>query len=243
MQAVILCGGKGTRMREETEFKPKPLVDIGGKPILCHIMDSYSRHRHNDFILCLGYLGEMIDSHFRSPSHETKDFNITTIYTGEENMTGSRVKQVGSYIEGDTFMVTYGDGVSDIDISKLVEFHKSHGKLATVSAHRPTSRYGVLEIKDDNSVSHFAEKPQLEDYVSMGFFVFQKEVLNYIDDDPNRNLEREPLQKLAEEGQLMAYKHEGLFHPMDTYRDYLLLNDLWNKNEAPWALATLATTA
>ena len=228
-------------MREETEFKPKPLVDIGGRPVLCHLMDIYAQYGQNDFLLCLGYMGEKIREHFTQPQHLVQDHNVTMIDTGEENMTGSRVKQMESYIEGDTFMVTYGDGLSDIDIGKLVDFHNAHGKLATVSAHRPTSRYGVMDINSDGTVTSFAEKPQLEDYVSMGFFVFQKEVLKYIDDDPSTNLEREPLQQLAEEGQLVAYKHEGFFHPMDTYRDYLMMNEMWEKGEAPWAPSVVTT--
>ena len=255
MKVVILCGGQGTRMREETEFKPKPLVEIGGKPVLWHIMKLFAHHRQNDFCLALGYKGDLIKQYFLNyepmntdftitlgknskalfhGAHTEQDMKVTLADTGLETMTGARVKRVAPYLDDDTFMVTYGDGVSDIDIEALLAFHKSHGKLATVSAHRPISRYGVLDIDSDHRVTSFAEKPQIEGTVSMGFFVFQKKVLDYIDDDITCNLEREPLQKLAREGELMAFKHEGFFHPMDTYRDYLALNEMWEKGNAPW---------
>jgi glucose-1-phosphate cytidylyltransferase len=257
MKVVILCGGKGTRMREETEFKPKPLVEIGSKPVLWHIMKLCSFHGLKDFCLCLGYKGEMIKRYFLHyaavntdftirlredqqityhGAHDESDFTVTLADTGLEAMTGSRVRQVEKYLDGDAFMVTYGDGVTDLDIGALLAFHRRHGRLATVSAYRPQSRYGVIDLDARDRVAHFAEKPQSDGYVSMGFFVFQREVLRYLSTDPDCNLERDPLQSLAKDGQLMAYRHEGFFHPMDTLRDHVALNDLWEQGEAPWAV-------
>lgn len=257
MKVVILCGGQGTRLREETEYRPKPLVDVGGKPILWHIMKSYAHHGHQDFVLCLGYRGQMIKEYFLNydamnndfticlgnqnkitshGAHLEKDFCVTLADTGLESMTGSRVKQVERYLDGhQRFMVTYGDGVSDVDISKLLAFHERHGKLATITTVRPFSRFGVLEISGSGQVQSFAEKPQMDGWASAGFFVFEKEALGYLSADPDCILERAPLERLAADGQLMAYQHEGFFYAMDTYREYLFLNDLWTKNQAPWA--------
>jgi len=260
MKIVILCGGKGTRMREETEFKPKPLVEIGGRPVLWHIMKMFAHHGFHDFCLCLGYKGEMIKRYFLDyeamnadctvslgqnhairyhSSHGEQGFSVTMADTGLDAWTGARVKRVEPYIDGDTFMVTYGDGLSDVNIQDLLSFHISHGKLATVTAYSPMSRYGVMDIQANNQVSHFAEKPQVEGWVSAGFFVFQKEFLKYLSPDPMCILEREPLKRLAREGQLMAYKHDGFFYAMDTYRDYLHLNQLWDEGKAPWAVEHL----
>jgi len=249
---VILCGGLGTRLREETEYRPKPLVEIGGRPILWHIMKIYSHYGFRDFILCLGYRGNMIKEYFLNyeamnndfticlgsrqqlvyhGAHEEQDFRVTLADTGAETGTGGRVKRVERYITGDTFMVTYGDGVGDIDISRLVAFHRSHGRLATVTTVRPLSRYGVLDLNGSDEVVRFREKPQVDGWISAGFFVFNRGVFDYL--DPNGMLEQEPLERLAADRQIMAFRHEGFWHSMDTYRDFTLLNELWVKG-APW---------
>lgn len=257
MKVVILCGGQGTRMREETEYRPKPLVDVGGKPILWHIMKLYAYHKFHDFVLCLGYRGNMIKDYFLNYeamnndftmclgqknnlvyhcAHEEQNFRVTLANTGLNNMTGSRVKQIAKYIDDDTFMVTYGDGLSDLDIRKLVRFHQSHGRLATVTTVRPLSRFGILKVDDKGRVINFAEKPQLDGWASAGFFVFNRGVLDYLSSDPQCTLEREPLERLAQDGELVAYPHDGFFYAMDTYREYLYLNELWNSTQAPWAV-------
>lgn len=241
-------------MREETEYRPKPLVDIGGKPVLWHIMKLYAHHGIHDFVLCLGYRGQMIKEYFLNyeamnndfticlgrqhtiafhDEHEEQDFNVTLSDTGAETMTGGRVARVRRFINADRFMVTYGDGVADIDVKKLISFHESHGKLATVSTMRPTSRFGVLDVDASGLVRKFVEKPQLEGWANCGFFVFEKKVLDYLDGD-TCVLEREPLERLAREGQLAAFHHEGFFFAMDTYREYLHLNELWTTGKAPW---------
>lgn len=249
---VILCGGQGTRLREETEYRPKPLVEIGGRPILWHIMKIYSHYGFRDFILCLGYRGNMIKEYFLNyeamnndfticlgsrqqliyhGAHEEQDFRVTLAETGAETGTGGRVKRVERYITGDTFMVTYGDGVGDIDIGRLVAFHRSHGRLATVTTVRPLSRYGVLDLNGGNEVVRFREKPQVDGWISAGFFVFNRGVFDYL--DPDGMLEQAPLERLAADRQIMAFRHEGFWHSMDTYRDFILLNELWAKG-APW---------
>ena len=255
MKTVILCGGLGTRLREETEFRPKPLVDIGGRPILWHIMKLYAHYGFREFILCLGYRGNMIKEYFLNyeamnndfticlgrkahiqynGDHEEQDFWVTLAETGAESMTGGRLKRVHKYLENeDRFMLTYGDGVSDVDIQKLLEFHNNHGKVATVTTFRPVSRFGILDINASHEVKNFIEKPKSDAWASAGFFVFEKRIFNYLDGDETV-LERAPLERLAEEGQLMAYNHEGFFFAMDTYREYQVLNDLWKSGEAPW---------
>jgi len=253
MKVVMLCGGLGTRLREETEFRPKPMVEIGGRPILWHIMKLYARSGFRDFILCLGYRGNMIKEYFLNyeamnndfticlgresriqinDEHAEQGFQVTLADTGLSTMTGGRVKRIQKYIQDDTFMLTYGDGVADLDISRLVEFHKSHGKLATVTAVSPSSRFGVLEM-NKNRVMSFLEKPRTEGFASAGFFVFNRKVFDYLGGD-DCTLEREPLERLAREGELMAYKHDGFFFAMDTYREYEYLNQLWDKGKAPW---------
>jgi glucose-1-phosphate cytidylyltransferase len=257
MKVAILCGGKGTRLREETEFRPKPMVEIGSRPILWHIMRLYQHYGLNDFVLCLGYKSIYIKEYFLNydsmlkdftltlrqqgqpavtfHEHEdSRDFHVTLADTGEDTMTGGRLKRIERYIDSDTFMVTYGDGVSDIDIERLLAFHQSHGKLATVTAIQPTSRFGLLDIADDGAVSRFLEKPQMQEWINGGYFVFNRRVFDYL--DPECVLEQEPLMKLAADGQLMAYQHHGFWHAMDTYRDTLLLNELWQKGDAPWAV-------
>lgn len=255
MKVVILCGGLGTRMREETEFRPKPLVDLGGRPILWHIMKLYAHYGFRDFVLCLGYRGNMIKEYFLNyeamnndfticlgkraqiqfnDNHEEQDFWVTLAETGADSMTGGRLKRVERYLKNEErFMVTYGDGVSDVDVAKLLEFHAAHGKLATVTTFRPVSRFGILDINNSNQVMSFIEKPKSDAWASAGFFVFERKILDYLDGD-ECVLEREPLEKLAEEGQLMAYNHDGFFYAMDTYREYQVLNDLWKSGAAPW---------
>lgn len=253
-QVVILCGGMGTRLREETEYRPKPLVEIGGKPILWHIMKIYSHYGFKDFVLALGYKGFMIKEYFlnfllmnsdftlrlgspeRPQIHNTnaqEDWSITFAETGVEAMTGARVKRVEPYIRGDTFMLTYGDGVADVNIAELLRFHHTHGKIGTVTAVHPVSRFGELEM-DGSRVVQFSEKPQTrEGLINGGFFVFQKRFLDYLVHGDACVLERDPLERLASDGELMTYVHEGFWHCMDTYRDFLSLNELWKK-DASW---------
>ena len=257
MKTVILCGGQGTRLREETEYRPKPLVDIGGRPILWHIMKLYAHYGLREFVLCLGYRGNMIKEYFLNyeamnndftirlgpgerirchGAHEEQDYEVTLADTGLETMTGARVKRVARYLDGETFMVTYGDGLSDIDLQGLLEFHHSHGRLATLTTVRPVSRYGILDIEDDGLVRRFVEKPKLDGWANIGFLVLNRGALDYLSTDAGCVLEREPIERLARDGQLMAYRHEGFFYAMDTYREYLHLNDLWNSGKAPWAV-------
>ena len=253
MKVVVLCGGLGTRLREETEYRPKPMVEIGGRPILWHIMKLYAHRGFSDFVLCLGYRGNTIKDYFLNyeamnndfticlgqqskiqfnAAHEEQGFRVTLADTGLSTMTGGRVKRIQKYIDDDTFLLTYGDGVADLDISRLVEFHKSHGKLATVTAVTPSSRFGVLEM-NKNRVMSFLEKPRMEGFASAGYFVLNRKVFDYLGGD-DCTFEREPLERLAKEGELMAYKHEGFFFAMDTYREYEYLNQLWSKGQAPW---------
>jgi glucose-1-phosphate cytidylyltransferase len=254
MKVVILCGGLGTRLREETEFRPKPLVEIGGRPVLWHIMKSYAHFGFREFVLCLGYRGSMIKDYFLNyeamnndfticlgqksqilygGSHQEQGFQVTLADTGLDTMTGGRVKRITKYVDDDTFMVTYGDGVSDVDIAQLVEFHHASGLLATVTTVRPVSRFGVVDIGEENRVLEFKEKPVAEGWISAGFFVFNRRVFDYLTGD-DCILERDPLERLASEGQLAAYRHEGFFFPMDTYRDHQHLNQLWTSGKAPW---------
>jgi len=242
------------RLQEETEFRPKPLIPIGGRPILWHIMKTYAHYGVREFVLCLGYRGEMIKEYFLSyeamsndftvrlghrrsidfnNAHKEQDFTITLAGTGLETMTGGRIKRVERYVEGDTFMVTYGDGVADIDIRALVEYHHQHGRLATLTAVHPSSRFGILTLDDNSAVLSFAEKPRMEEWISAGFFVFNRRVFDYLKGD-DCVLEREPLERLAGEGELMAYQHRGSFYAMDTYRDYKFLNELWDRGQTPW---------
>lgn len=255
MKVVILCGGMGTRLREETEFRPKPMVTIGGRPLLWHIMKLYAHYGFTDFVLCLGYRGNMIKDYFLKyeamnndftielgtqnsieyhGSHDEKGFRVTLVDTGLESQTGARIKRVEPYIGDDTFMVTYGDGVADVDIRELVEFHQTHGCLATVTTVKPTSRFGILEVDEHGVVNRFAEKPRLDGWVSTGFFVFNRKVFDYLSAEVSCVLEREPMEQLAEGGSLIAYRHEGFFYAMDTYREFQLLNDLWDSGRAAW---------
>lgn len=257
MQVIILAGGMGTRISEESQFKPKPLIEIGGKPILWHIMKIYSAFGFNNFGICLGYKGYAIKEYFanyflhncdvtfdfRGSSqlmtmvrHQVEPWHVSLIETGGDTMTGGRVKRMKQVIGGNTFMLTYGDGVGDIDLDALVRFHKSHGKLCTVTAAQPTGRFGSLSIGQEGLVGGFKEKPRGDGaWVSAGFFVMEPEVLDYIDGD-STVLEQEPLEMLAKEGQLAAYKHRGFWQPMDTLRDKNHLESLWQDGGAPWNL-------
>jgi glucose-1-phosphate cytidylyltransferase len=249
---VILCGGLGTRLREETEYKPKPMVEIGGRPVLWHIMKIYAHYGFTDFILCLGYKGNVIKDYFINyeimsndctvqlgkknkiifqNDHQEQDFKITLVDTGLHTMTGGRIKRIEPYIKSDTFMVTYGDGLADINISKLLQFHKSHGKTATLTATRAPSRYGILDMSPDGHVNSFREKVETE-WINGGFFVFNKKTFDYL--DPDCILERKPMEKLAEDGQMMAFQHKGFWIGMDTYREYEMLNQMWDNDKAPW---------
>ena len=255
MKTIILCGGRGMRLHEETEFRPKPLVPIGDRPILWHIMRTYARYGFREFALCLGYRGEMIKDYFLNyeamsndftirmgqnhhieynNAHSEQDFKVTLAETGLETMTGGRIKRVEKYIDDDTFMITYGDGVADIDIKNLVGYHHQHGRLATVTVVHPFSRFGIVALDGNSKVLNFVEKPQLDEWISAGFFVCNRRVFDYLQGD-DCIFEREPLERLAREGELMAYKHNGFFYAMDTYRDYKYLNELWDKGQAPWA--------
>ena len=255
MPVVILCGGQGTRLREETELRPKPMVEIGGKPILWHIMKIYGHHGLERFVLCLGYKSWMIKQYFLRFHEQMRDFTVamdqsvppvfhnnsgdeswrvTCAETGEETATGARLHRVRPYVATDTFLFTYGDAVGTVDLDALLDFHHSQGRLATVTGVHPTSRYGEIKV-DGARALEFDEKPTIaEGVVSGGFFVFQREVFDYLDDDPQLFLEQRPLQRLARDGQLSVYRHDGFWHPMDTYRDYLRLNELWRRGDAPW---------
>jgi glucose-1-phosphate cytidylyltransferase len=251
---VILCGGLGTRLREETEYKPKPMVEIGGKPVLWHIMKLYAHYGFRRFVLCLGYKGNMIKDYFLNyeamstdftlrlgrdnrltyqSNHDEQDFSVTLVDTGLRTMTGGRVKRVETFIDSDTFMVTYGDGLADLNIRALFDFHCAHGKVATLTATRPPSRFGILELTPEDRVSSFHEKVQTE-WINGGFFVFNRRVFDYL--DPECTLERDPLERLAAEAQLMAFRHEGFWIGMDTFREYEMLNQMWDAGEAPWRL-------
>jgi glucose-1-phosphate cytidylyltransferase len=254
MKVVILCGGFGTRLREETEFRPKPMVPVGGRPIVWHIMKIYAHHGIRDFVLCLGYKGEMFKEYFLNyeamnndftirlgeraaidfhGAHTEQDFRITLAETGLETMTGGRIKRIQRYVEDETFMATYGDGLADVDLAGALAFHKSHGRLATLTAVKPISRFGVLGVDDSASVASFDEKPTLGGWISAGFFIFNRGVFDYLEGD-ECVLERQPLERLTAEGQLMAFRHEGFFFAMDTYREYKALNAMWAEGKAPW---------
>jgi glucose-1-phosphate cytidylyltransferase len=255
VKVVILCGGLGTRLREETEFRPKPMVEVGGRPILWHIMKFYAHYGFREFVLCLGYKGNTIKEYFLNYEamnndftmklgerggaldchghHGEEGFSVTLADTGLECQTGGRLARVEKYVDGDTFLLTYGDGVSNVNIPRLLEFHRNHGRIATVTSVSPISRFGMLDVSPDNEVIKFAEKPKTEGWMSAGYFVFQRDIFQFLGGD-ECILEHEPLEQLAQEGQLMAYRHDGFFYAMDTFREYQHLNDLWNRKAAPW---------
>ena len=253
MKAVILAGGLGTRLSEETSTRPKPMVEVGGMPILWHIMKIYSSHGVNDFVICCGYKGYLIKEYFANYFLHMSDvtfcmkdnnmevhhkraepWTVTLVDTGEHSMTGGRLRRVADYVKSDeAFCFTYGDGVGDIDIQATIDFHHKHGKLATLTASYPPGRFGRLDIKD-GQVLDFKEKPKGDgNMINSGFFVLSPEVLSYLDDD-STVWEQEPLSQLAEQGQLMAYEHHGFWQPMDTLRDKQLLVELWEGSKAPW---------
>jgi len=255
MKVVILCGGSGTRLREETEFKPKPMVEIGGRPILWHIMKTYAHYGFNEFVLCLGYKGEMIKEFFNNyellssdftvelgkekhvemhGNHSENGWKVTLAETGNKSLKGARLKKAAKYIDGEEFMLTYGDAVANVDIKALLEFHHNHGKIATLTGINPASRFGELKVKDDK-VESFCEKPKnAPRLINGGFYVFNRKIFNYLTEDDSCDLEIGALEKLSREGQLMVYKHLGLWICMDTMRDVEYLNNLWDNGKAAW---------
>ena len=255
MKVVILAGGLGTRLSEETVLKPKPMVEIGDMPILWHIMKIYSSHGFNDFIICLGYKGYIIKEYFANYFLHKSDvtinlkensvkvhdsfaepWNITLVDTGADTMTGGRIKKIAKHVGGETFLLTYGDGVADVNIKELVNYHKTHKKLCTVTAVQPSGRFGAINFAEDHKVSSFTEKPKGDGiWINGGFFVCEPQVINYIDGD-DTIWEKEPMEKLTEEGQMMAYNHEGFWKPMDTLRDKTELDKEWTLGKAKWKI-------
>ena len=254
MKVVILAGGLGTRLAEETGTIPKPMVEIGGKPILWHIMKRYSAYGFNEFIICLGYKGYVIKEYFanyfihrsdmtidlatNSIEHHTNNcepWKVTLVDTGLKTMTGARLKQIQKYVGNETFMLTYGDGVSEVDFSKLLDFHKQHSHLATVTAVQPEGKFGALETDDNNKIVSFREKPKGDNmWINGGFFVLEPKVFDYIADGNDVVWEQEPLKNLSKDGQLMTYKHQGFWKCMDTLNDNRTLNKLWSSGSAKW---------
>lgn len=251
MQTIILAGGLGTRLREETEFRPKPLVEIGGMPIIWHIMKSYHAFGFKDFIIALGYKGYLLKDFFynyhlynsdliiksgmvqsKTSFVHNEDWNIVLRDTGQLTPTGGRIFALRDLVDDDLFLCTYGDGLSDIDIRQLVSFHKSHKKIATLSAAIPKSRFGTVKIGEGNLIEKFIEKPEGDAWVSAGFFVFNRRIFEYLDDQAT--LEREPFETLAKEGNLAVYRHSNFWQPMDTLRESLELNSIWASGGAPW---------
>ncbi|MBF0442120.1 MAG: glucose-1-phosphate cytidylyltransferase [Oligoflexales bacterium] len=256
MKVVILAGGLGTRINEESHLKPKPMISIGERPILWHIMKIYSAHGFTDFIICLGYKGYAIKEYFANyflhesdltfdftshqklkiHNHTAEPWKVTLVETGLDTMTGGRLKRIMPYVENERFLCTYGDGVSNINISGVLDFHLTHRKLATLTAIQPAGRFGRLEIHEDSTISNFTEKPKGDNaWINGGFFVFEPEVFKYIEDD-STILERKPFESLASMGQLIAYKHEGFWQCMDTLRDKQLLEEHWQSGKAPWKI-------
>lgn len=254
MKAVILAGGLGTRISEETHLKPKPMVEIGGKPILWHIMKIYSHYGINEFIICLGYKGYVIKEYFAHyflhhcdvtfdftnnskqiiHNQKAEPWKVTLVDTGLKAMTGGRVKRIQSYVGNETFMLTYGDGIGNINIQELIDFHKRHGKLATITSSQPSGRFGALKLGENQLVRSFEEKPDGDGgWINAGFFVLEPNIFDYIKGDETL-WEREPLENLAKQGQLSAFKHRGFWKPMDTLRDKEKLEELWQSGAAPW---------
>ena len=232
MKAVILAGGYGTRISEESHLRPKPMIEIGGKPILWHIMKIYSKYKINDFIICCGYMGDIIKEYFSN--FDSEPWNIQLIDTGLDTMTGGRIKRIQNHID-ETFCLTYGDGVSDIDITSLIQFHKENKLKGTITSVLPPGKFGALDLEDDK-VRKFTEKPPGDSaWINGGFFVFEPSIFDYIKDDATI-LEKHPLEKLAEEGQLGAFKHRGFWRPTDTVRDKEFLEKLWETGNAPWKI-------
>jgi glucose-1-phosphate cytidylyltransferase len=242
-------------MREETEFRPKPMVEVGGRPVLWHIMKVLGAQGITDFVICAGYKSEYIKNYFYNygasnldfttrlgdqsstvfhGSHDEFDWTVTVADTGDSTATGGRIKMIEKYVGGEPFLATYGDGIADINIEALLDFHKSHGKTATMTVTQPTSRFGVVEISSSRLVTRFQEKPQVSNWINMGYFVFEQSIFGYLKN--SSVLEEEPLQTLAAESQLGAYSHPGFWQPMDTYREARLLNEMWDKDKAPWKI-------
>jgi len=256
MKVVILAGGFGTRISEESYLKPKPMIEIGEKPILWHIMKIYSHYGFNEFIVCLGYKGIYIKEYFHHyflhesdvtfdfrlnqhtvENHTAEPWKVSLIDTGLNTMTGGRIKRIAKYIGNEPFMVTYGDGVADVNVGELVKFHQTHGKLATVTSIQPGGRFGVMDIDEDSSIKGFQEKPISEGgWVNGGFMVLQPKVFDYIPNNDSVVFEKEPLEKLASDNQMMAFKHNGFWQPMDALRDKNKLEDLWQSKKAPWKI-------
>ena len=256
MKAIILCGGLGTRLREETEFKPKPMVQIGNMPILWHIMKTYSHYGVKDFVLCLGYKGEMIKRFFLDQELASKDFtmnlksgkkkieagadledwNITFADTGPATMTGGRIKRIQKYVPDDEFFLTYGDGLADVNMNTLLAHHRKIGKIGTLTGVNLPSRFGMIKAGTDNIVTQFVEKPMLEDHVNGAYYVFKKDIFDYVTAEESCVFETKPLTKLAENRQLALYPHMGFWYAMDTYRDFTELNKIWDSGKAPWKI-------
>jgi len=256
MKVVILAGGLGTRLSEETELKPKPMVEIGGKPILWHIMKIYSYYGFNDFVILTGYKSHIIKDYFvhyyqqysditvdmsnnsvEVHRMQTEPWKVTMLYTGQNTMTGSRIKKAQEYIGKEPFLLTYGDGVADVNINNIIEAHKKSGKLITMTAVQPAGRFGALVIKEDNIITSFKEKPKGEEsWINGGFFVCEPEIFDYIGEGDDVTFEKEPLEKLADENQLNAYKHYGFWRPMDTLKDKNDLTLMWQRGQAPWSI-------
>lgn len=257
MKTVILCGGYGTRIRDVAENIPKPMIPIENQPILVHIMKYYAHFNHKDFVLCLGYKGQVIKDFFINYHQHVSDFtidlkatkpiefhgaiesldwNVTLAETGMKAMTGARIKRIKRYVaDEDNFMLTYGDGVGDVDLDALMKFHRAHGKILTVTGVRPPGRFGELMADKEGKITEFNEKPQATaGRISGGYFVCKKEIFNYLNDDESLVFEQEPMRKLVQDGQLMMFEHDGFWQPMDTYREYVLLNELCEKGKAPW---------
>ena len=256
MKAILLAGGLGTRMREETEYRPKPMVEVGGQPILWHIMKNLSQFGITDFIIASGYKSEVINNYFLDhaewslvdggsdpPSPEILKFQgsgdqgswtVTVAFTGDSTNTGGRVSRLGSLVNDAPFFVTYGDGLADVNMGEVIRLHTQSGALATLTAVQPTSRFGLMDIDEEGRVTHFREKPRMKDWVSVGYFNFEPAVLEYLNDDCG--LEEDGLARLAADGQLNAYRHEGFWQPMDTFREYTILQELWETGDAPWKM-------
>jgi glucose-1-phosphate cytidylyltransferase len=255
MKVVLLAGGLGTRMREETEFRPKPMVEVGGKPVLWHIMKTYASYGHTDFVICAGYKGDQIKQYFYNYAASNMDFTVTlgdadsavfhgkhdefgwrvTVSdTGFDTPTGGRIKAVEKYLEHESFLCTYGDGIANVDISQLLESHSSAGRKATITVTNPRSRFGIVQVENGNAVTGFLEKPETADPVNIGYFVFSPAIFDVLTRESV--LEESPLVSLAAENQLTAFRHDGFWQPMDTFREYQLLNGLWQQGNAPWKI-------
>jgi glucose-1-phosphate cytidylyltransferase len=256
MKVVLLAGGLGTRLSEETSLRPKPMVEIGGMPILWHIMKIYSYYGFNDFVICLGYKGYIVKEYFANyflhksdvtidlsdnsikvHDSQAEPWKITLVDTGNDSMTGGRIKRIKPYIDNETFMLTYGDGVGNVNIANLVKFHKEHGKLCTVTSVQPSGRFGVLNIDEHDSVNSFFEKPKGDgSWINGGYFVCEPQIFDYIKEGDKTIWEKAPMEEIAHDGQMNAFKHEGFWRPMDTLKDKNDLNEMWDNNAAPWKI-------